>query len=153
MSYDDLLIESTKEGLIVKEAPLASADGRLDGNRIAIRQNIDTTTEKACILAEEIGHYHTAAGNILDQTQTTHRKQEQAGRLWAYDKQIGLSGIIQGHRAGCRSQYELAELLGVTEKFLQDAINCYRSKYGAIVQLDDYTIMFEPCLAVIEKIE
>ena len=145
MSYDDLLIESTKEGLIVKEAPLASADGRLDGNRIAIRQNIDTTTEKACILAEEIGHYHTAAGNILDQ--------EQAGRLWAYDKQIGLSGIIQGHRAGCRSQYELAELLGVTEKFLQDAINCYRSKYGAIVQLDDYTIMFEPCLAVIEKIE
>ena len=64
-----------------------------------------------------------------------------------------ISGIIQGHRAGCRSQYELAELLGVTEKFLQDAINCYRSKYGAIVQLDDYTIMFEPCLAVIEKIE
>ena len=110
-------------------------------------------SEKACILAEEIGHYHTAVGNILDQTQTTNRKQEQAGRLWAYDKQIGLSGIIRGHRAGCHSAYELAELLGVTEKFLQDAINCYRRKYGIMTRIDGYTIMFEPYLAVIEKIE
>lgn len=153
MSYDNLLIESAKEGLIVKEAPLTSADGRLAGNRIAIRQDIDTTTEKACILAEEIGHYHTNTMNILDQEQVVNRKLERAGRLWAYDRLVGLSGIIHGHRAGCRSSYELAELLGVTEDFLQEALTHYRKKYGIMTQIDRYTIIFEPSLMVIEKIK
>ena len=52
LSYDDLLIESTKEGLIVREVPLTSADGRIDGKNIFIRQDIETTAEKACVLAD-----------------------------------------------------------------------------------------------------
>lgn len=130
LSYEDLLIESTKDGLIVKEAPLTSADGCLDGNRIAIRQDIDTTAEKACVLAEELGHHHTAVRNILDQTQTSNRKQEQAGRLWAYNKQIGLAGIIQEFRRRCQNRHELADYLQVSEDFLQDALDCYKKKYG-----------------------
>ncbi|QDI90167.1 hypothetical protein EPH95_02425 [Salicibibacter halophilus] len=31
-----------------------------------INQNISTRSEKACILAEELGHYHTTSVNILD---------------------------------------------------------------------------------------
>lgn len=130
LSYEDLLIESTKDGLIVKEAPLTSADGRLDGNRIAIQQDIDTTAEKACVLAEELGHHHTAVGNILDQTQTSNHKQEQAGRLWTYNKQISLAGIIQGFRRRCQNRHELADYLQVSEDFLQDALDCYKKKYG-----------------------
>lgn len=152
LSYDDLLIESTKEGLIVREAPLTSADGRIDGENIFIRQNINTTTEKACILAEEMGHHYTAAGNILDQTQTSNRKQEQAGRLWAYNKQIGLAGIVQGFKRRCQNRHELAEYLQVSESFLQEALECYRKKYGNCAEIDNYTIIFEPSLTVIEKI-
>lgn len=29
---------------------------------------IQSITEKTCVLAEEIGHYHTSVGNILDQS-------------------------------------------------------------------------------------
>ncbi len=152
MSYDDLLIESTKEGLIVREVPLTSADGRIDGKNIFIRQDIETTAEKACVLAEEIGHHFTATRNILDQTQVLNRKQEQAGRLWAYNKQIGLAGIILGFKRRCQNRYELAEYLQVSEGFLQEALDCYRKKYGNYAEIDNYTIIFEPSLTVIEKI-
>ena len=151
MSYEDLLIEADNTGLIVKEKPLPISKGRIKGKKIAIRQNIPTLREKTCVLAEELGHYHTAVGNILDQTSVENRKQERAGRLWAYDKLIGLSGIIQGFRARCQNRHELAECLGVTEEFLQEALEYYKEKYGIKVMIDGYTIMFDPALAVIEK--
>ena len=152
LNYEDLLIEADNEGLIVKEKPLPISKGRIKGKRIAIRQNIPTLKEKACVLAEEIGHFHTNTTDILDQTEVVNRKLERSGRIWAYNKQIGLSGIIEGYKARCRNRCELAEYLGVTEQFLQDALDCYKEKYGMMAKIDEYIIMFEPCLAVIKKI-
>ena len=151
MSYDELLIEADDKGLIVNEKPLKFYDGRIKGRKIAIRQNIPTLKKKACVLAEEIGHFHTNTMDILDQEQVINRKLERAGRMWAYDKLIGLSGIIQGFRARCQNRHELAECLGVTEEFLQEALEYYKEKYGIKVMIDGYTIMFDPALAVIEK--
>lgn len=151
MSYEELLIESEKNGLIIKELQLTSSNGRIKGKRIAIRQNIPTLAEKACVLAEEIGHFHTGSGDILDQSITINKKAELAGRLWAYNKQIGLSGIIRGYHAKCENNYELAEYLGVTEEFLNEALSCYRNKYGTCVEFDGHIITFEPHLSVIEK--
>jgi hypothetical protein len=152
LTYDELLIEAGNAGLLVKEKPLKFYDGRIKGRKIAIRQNIPTLTEKACVLAEEMGHYCTNTMDILDQKQVINRKLERAGRLWAYDKLIGLSGIIQGYRAQCRNRHELAECLGVTEDFLQEALDCYKEKYGLMTELDGYLIIFEPALSVIEKL-
>ena len=70
MTYDHLLIEAEKEGLIIKEKPLISSDGRIFGKKIAIRKDIPTLCQKACVLAEEIGHHYTASGNILEQQST-----------------------------------------------------------------------------------
>ena len=117
---------------------------------VAINIDINTMAEKTSVLAEELGHYYTSTGNILDQTDISNRKQERHARLWAYDKLIGLSGIIKGFEAGCQSRYDLAELLGVTEEFLQDAIDCYRTKYGSCIKIDDYMIFFTPSLGVIK---
>lgn len=152
MSYEELLIEADNLGLTVKEKPLNVNDGRIMGMNIAIRNDIPTSDEKACVLAEEIGHYHTTVMDIIDQSTTWNQKLERSGRLWAYNRQIGLSGIIQGYRNHCQNLHELAECLGVTEEFLQDALDCYRQKYGIMTEIDGYIIMFEPSLAVIEKI-
>lgn len=103
------------------------------------------------MLAEELGHHYTTVGNILDQSDTGSMKQERKARLWAYNKLIGLSGIIQGYKAHCRNRHELADCLHVSEEFLQEAIDCYRNKYGTSVELDGYLIVFDPSLAVIEK--
>ena len=103
------------------------------------------------MLAEELGHHYTTVGNILDQSDPGAMKQERKARLWAYNKLIGLSGIIQGYKAHCRNRYDLAKYLDVTEEFLDEALACYRNKYGTSVELDGYLIVFEPSLAVLEK--
>lgn len=152
MNYEELLIEADDGGLLVAEMPLPLSDGRIKGRCIAIRQDIPTLAQKACVLAEEIGHYHTNTMDIMDQGNVLNRKLERAGRLWAYDKQIGLSGIIRGYRRHCQSRHEFAEYLDVSEEFLQEALDCYREKYGIMTELDNCIIMFEPVLTVIEKI-
>lgn len=150
MDYEALLAESDRAGLVVKEKPLKNNNGRVKGNKIAIRQDISTSTEKACVLAEELGHYHTSVGRILNQSDAENRKQELRAREWAYDRQVGLIGIVESFRAGCRTLSEMAEYLEVTEEFLGDALERYRQKYGIYVTVDNYIIYFEPRLAVAE---
>ena len=78
--------------------------------------------KKSCVLAEELGHYFTSAGNILDQTDTVNRRQEYRARLYGYNLQIGLRGIISAHTAGCRNLYEMADYLDITEEYLKEAL-------------------------------
>ena len=153
MTYEELLNVSDKENLIVKEKNIPGYGGRIYKNRIAIHQGIDTQIEKACILAEELGHHYTTVGNILDQDEVANRKQELRARLWAYNHQIGLIGIIRAYEHGCRNSSEMAEYLNVTEEFLQDALSCYRSKYGICVEFDNYILFFIPALAVMKRLD
>lgn len=146
--YEALLEEACEDGLIVKEKPLQSSNGRIFGNRIAIRKDIETTTQKADVLAEELGHHYTTVGNILDLSSSQNRKQERQARLWAYNKRIGLYGLIRAFEHGCKSRHEVAEYLEVTEEFLQEAIECYRDKYGTSTTVDGYYIMFIPNLMI-----
>lgn len=152
MNYEALLDEAHQEGLTVKEKPLKYNNGRIKGKRIAIRQDIETNAEKTCVLAEELGHHHTSVGNILDMNDVCNRKQERQARLWGYNKLIGLTGIIKAFQAGCQSSHEIADLLDVTEEYLQECIDCYRDKYGVYTIVDNYIIYFIPNLAVMEKI-
>lgn len=146
--YEELLDEAVAKGCAVAEVDFYRKDGLTWGNWIGIRNTIDTTAQKADVLAEEIGHYLTTVGNILDQNITTNRKQEFQARLYAYNKRIGLVGIIKAFESGCSNSYEAAECLGVQEAFFQEAIDCYRHKYGTHVVCDNYIIFFEPFLAV-----
>ena len=152
MNYEALLDEAHQEGLTVKEKPLKYNNGRIKGKRIAIRKDIETSAEKACVLAEELGHYHTTVGDITDLSDFQNRKQERQARLWGYNKLIGLTGIIQAFRAGCHARHETAEYLGVTEEFLQECIDCYTEKYGEYAKIDNYIIFFIPNLAVMEEV-
>ena len=151
MNYEQLLTAADQEGLLVKEQPLTGHDGLIRGSRIAIRKYIETQAEKSCVLAEEIGHYHTSSGNILDQNKVESRKQEYRSRLYGYNLKIGLTGLISAHEAGCGNLYEMAEYLDATEEYLKEVIDCYKSKYGLCTSIDNYIIYFEP-LAVIKLI-
>lgn len=151
MNYEILLKEADSQALLVKEKPLRANNGRIKGNRIAIKNDMPTT-EKACVLAEELGHYYTTVGNILDQSKAENRKQERRARLWAYRKMFDLIDLVSAYKYGCRNRYEVAEYLGVTEQFLVEALHTYKEKYGIYTKLDTYIVYFEP-LGVLEVYE
>lgn len=121
------------------------------GGVIAVSDHLQDSTERTCILAEELGHHLTAVGNILDQKETMNRKQEIRGRAWAYNRLVGLTGIIQAYKAGCRNRFEIAQTLEVSEDMLQEAVDYYHKKYGLCVSVDNYTVYFEP-LGVMELV-
>ena len=151
-SYEILLDEAHSAGLLVKEKPLQSNDGRINGNRIAIRRDIKTSRQKANVLAEELGHYYTSTGDIRDQSTLENRKQERQARLHGYNRLIGLVGIIHAFNAGCQNKYEIADFLDVTEEYLEECISCYRDKYGVYTTVDNYVIYFIPYLTVIKML-
>lgn len=153
LTYEELQIENSN--LNIQELDLsgvANLKGLCVNSNIAIHKYL-TNREKACILAEELGHHHTTYGDILDQKIIENRKQELRARIWAYNKQIGLLGLIKAFQSKCQNRHEVAEFLDITEEFLNEAIFYYRSKYGISTVIDNYIIIFEPNLGVIRKFE
>lgn len=149
-SYEKLLSEADDNNIIVREVSLISnSHGLYKNNRIALNKNtLNNMSEKACVLAEELGHHYTSYGNILDLNKVENSKQEYKARLMAYNKLIGLKGIIDSFNAGCKTITEMAEYLDVTEKFLNEALECYKSKYGFSATLDNYVIFLSQDLVL-----
>ncbi|MBE0344396.1 ImmA/IrrE family metallo-endopeptidase [Paenibacillus sp. 28ISP30-2] len=143
--------EADAAGIGIVEKNLRGRNKGLYGDGLIILdKRISTTIEKACILAEELGHYHTSAGNILDQKDIRNRKQELRARQWAYQCMIPLDRIVQAHHARVKGRYEIAEYLNVTEEFLQSAIDRYRDKYGLFATYNEKYIICFDSLGVLE---
>ncbi|WP_368200608.1 ImmA/IrrE family metallo-endopeptidase [Agathobacter rectalis] len=144
--YEKLLDDADKQHVLVTEK-FDLSDTRLKGLYcdafIAIDKNL-TEADKACVLAEELGHHATTYGNIIDQSSVMNRKQERRARVWAYYLMLQFEDIIGAYEHGCQNRYDIAEYLNISEEFLQDAINYYKDKYGAYVAYDNYFIYFEP---------
>lgn len=122
LTYETLLDEAIDVGLDVKEKPLQSADGLQVGARIAIRKDIETSNKKMCVLAEELGHYYTSTGNILDQSNLNNSKQERRARVWAFNRVLPVARIIDAASKGYTQVYEMAEYLDVDEEFLREGL-------------------------------
>ncbi|MCC5910053.1 MAG: ImmA/IrrE family metallo-endopeptidase [Clostridiaceae bacterium] len=143
--YELLLLESEENSVIVVEKYFKSkAKGLCKNNKIGISKKLVTTIEKSCILAEELGHYHTTTGNILDQSKIENRKQELKARRWAVKKLIRVEQFIDAFEAGVTNRYELAEFLDVTEEFIDTAIEHFQRVYGHSYTIGAYTIYFSP---------
>ena len=149
-AYERMEEKSCKDGVNIIGCDFKSPriKGLYCNGTIGISNRIKTSVEKGCIAAEELGHHHTSVGDITDMTSEENRKQERQARLWAYNNQIGLNGLINAYEHRCKSRYDIAEYLEVTEEFLQECIECYREKYGVATTLDNYCIIFIPHLAV-----
>ncbi len=145
MTYEALLRIAEDEKIEVIEFNfVGNLKGLYEDNYIGIRKNISTTTEKKCILAEELGHYYTTAGNIIDMKNICNQKQEARARNWSYEKLVPLKSLIKASREGCTNLYELAEYLEVTEDVLKATLEHYKRKYGLYVEVDYYCIYFDP---------
>lgn len=152
--YEVLQSEATALKIDVQEREMKRRIKGLYGdNVIWINKNIETSIEKSCVLAEEMGHYHTTVGDILDQSKLLNVKQEKRARKWAYKRLVPLNSFIHAFKAGCRSRYEIAETLDVTETFLDESLKHYRSKYGTEVKVDKHHTLYLEPLAIYEILE
>lgn len=145
MPYEKLLNEALQHDIYITEEPMESrVKGLYGDNVIWINENINTSVEKACVLAEELGHHHTSVGDIIAQTKLTNRKQEKLARSWAYKKLVPLDKIVKALISGIKNTHELADSLEVTESFLQAALIRYKEEYGLYATIGKHTIYFEP---------
>ncbi|WP_088227818.1 ImmA/IrrE family metallo-endopeptidase [Desulfosporosinus sp. FKB] len=149
---NSLLIEVEKRGISIEEHCFKTKKLKglyVDNVIILNPANIKNSAERRCVLCEELGHYETTDGNILDLSDIRNRKQEKRARNWAYEKLIPLQSIVEASKEGVCNRYELAEFLDVTEDFLDEAIKHYREKYGLYSEWESFIIYFDP-LGVLE---
>lgn len=145
MTYEKLLqIAEDEEIEVIEFDFVGNLKGLYENNYIGIRKDLETTKEKRCVFAEELGHYYTTVGNITDLKIVCNRKQEQKAKNWSYEKLIPLRSLIKASCEGCTNLYELSEYLDVTEQFLKDTLEFYQKKYGLYAELDNYCIYFNP---------
>lgn len=141
-TYEDLMIEY-ESVLEVYEQDMVHKGLYCDGI-VQIKKDL-SCTEKACILCEEIGHYETSYGNILDLKMARCLKQETRARRWAHKRLIPIEKIVEAFENSCRNKFELAEFLNVTEEFLEESVSTYHRVYGSYTILNDYyCVYFEP---------
>ena len=111
------------EDLYIEERQMIN-DGLYADGCIWINEKLPSC-KKFSVLAEEIGHYKTSAGNILDQDDTANRKQERTARKWAYEKLVPIENIQFAFADGHTEIWDMAEYLDLDEEFLREALIHY----------------------------
>lgn len=143
LTYNELLIEADRLGVIVKEFDLRTVDGKCYGKRIAINSSL-SEREKACVLAEELSHYRLTVGDISDQHNLNSKKQELIARKAGYEKLVSPESIINAILSGAYNIDNLSEMLHVPNHFLIESIQHYKRKYGIYYVGKTHLLTFEP---------
>ena len=135
-----------KEKLKFHEFDLSSINlkGLYFDDYILLDKSIETTAERTCILAEELGHYYTTTENILDQGLLHNQKEELKARRWAANKLIDPNRFVDAFKVGVRNRWELSEFLGLTEEFIEESLVHMKAFYGEVVAINEYRIHFDP---------
>ncbi|MHC1722777.1 MAG: ImmA/IrrE family metallo-endopeptidase [Aminipila sp.] len=128
MKKCEVLIAEYEEEIEIEEHHMKN-DGLYCDGVIWINKNM-AEDKKACILAEEIGHHFTSVGDILNQDEITHIKQECKARNWAFDKLLPFEVFIETVKLGYYTIPDVAEYLGLSELFIKDCIEHYKEKLG-----------------------
>lgn len=115
-------------------------DGLCVGRTIFINANKPAQIQ-AQALAEEFAHQETSIGNIINLNALENSKQECKARRISYESIIPLKSLIKAYWQST-NEYELADNLDVTNEFLEDALNYYKSKFDGVIEFDNQLINF-----------
>lgn len=146
--YEQWLQKAEDFGLSVAEnVPFESqAKGLICGDCIGLSQSLETTAEKACVLAEEVIHSQLNVGDIRDQRVSGNSWQEHKTRKTLHKHLANVRTIAYLLKSGCKNSNEIADKMGITEELLLEAINGYKEEYGVFIPLEDDILFFEPTL-------
>lgn len=148
--FEKLLAEN--ENIIIVEKHFKSkALGLCKGNKIGLSTKLVTVAEKSCVYAEELGHYYTTVGDIIDKSKIQNRKQEIVARAVAFERLCSIRKIVEAIKHGANDRYEVANYLSITDKFFDDAIIYHRQKNGMYCECDGIFLYFEPNFGVLRS--
>ena len=148
MRYEKLLMEYPQIYIMEKDLP-KGLSGLYYDNNIEINKS-QSSYEKHCILAEELGHYETTVGNITDLNNINNQKHELIARRWGYEKIVSLDHLVECYLHGYTTAEEICLHLEITPSFLNDALKVYKQRYGISVHYKNYELFFDP-LNIIKK--
>lgn len=111
--------------LKVEFLDMGDLGGYIYRNRILLNKNM-TEKELVPILYEEIGHYKTTVGDISKYSSRNDRKQEIEARVWGITHLVKREDIERFRKQKYTNDYEVADELGVTVPYLQQAVKLYK---------------------------
>ena len=141
LDYNTLLEETP---LPVYECNLlerTGAEGLYYDDCIYIEKNLPSCMKKI-VLAEEIAHYETSVGNILDLQDIRNNKQEYEARRLAYERLVTLDNLVKCYKQGLTESWQIAEYLELDTKFVEEAIENHKVKHGLHFTHGDYFFRF-----------
>lgn len=142
--YEKLIDEYHSDDLIIHEASLPyGLSGYYKDGVILIDKDMPTA-QKYAVLSEELGHYMTSVGDILDQSVIDNRKQEITARRWGYDRIVPLVSLLGACRGSFDDIDEVIDNLCIDGEFLYLVLESYQKQYGDTVTLDGYELTFLP---------
>ena len=111
-NFEKLIADNEGTGIRIFEKKLKSSSwGLTNVNVICIDEDLDTTT-KHCVLAEKLEHYYTTTGEIYRQdTINTYQRRSLKGRIWAYERPVPFSELMDIVKTGYECVYEIADFL------------------------------------------
>lgn len=98
--------------------------GLVIGNEITLNSDI-TETEQIQWLYEELGHFETSVGDIIDYSKLQNAKQEHRARVWGIKRLIAHEIIDEYKSKGADDDYEVADELGIQISYLHEAGRIY----------------------------
>lgn len=138
------IIDSEKLQYIEADMKPLGLKGLYFDDYICVCKSIETTAERTCVLAEELGHFFTTCGDILDQTSLHNQKQEEKARRWATRALIDPVRFIDAFKMGVGNRWELSQFLDVTEEFINESLVCLKKLHGEHLVINEYIINFDP---------
>lgn len=99
----------------------------LHGVERIILRNGGTVRERACWIAEELGHYHTGRNRYVHYHSVDDWRAEARARRWAHMRLLTPDAIYTAAR-NTDDIYEIAEALDVSVEFLRESIDDFQAK-------------------------
>jgi hypothetical protein len=110
---------------------------------IALSPVLETDAERAAVLAEELGHYHTTPIDLFTAPRRLQVAYERRAAEWAASTLLPVKKLVMAWRAGVRSAWELAEYCDVPESFTTHTLELYAARYARGITCDGCLVTFD----------
>ncbi|MEN6593659.1 MAG: ImmA/IrrE family metallo-endopeptidase [Clostridiaceae bacterium] len=129
---EELTEQANESGIDVqqREIPvpgMSAAYIKTDSGEHIILRRDGTQAERACWLAEELGHHFTGVGRRLHYDAAEDWRAEAKARKWAHDRLLSPEAIRTAAR-NTDDIYEIAFTLNVSVEFLRESIDWYMAR-------------------------